>query len=90
MYEEGNDFSFFCGQIDALTFLPINEARHDGVADIRDTIPDEAITRIDYFDSTNATEYFRKFRQVRHHGVPILNIRRILLSVRSPCQEEHE
>ena len=49
-----DDFRLYCGQIDALAFLPIDKI-NEGITFLRDTAPEEALPLLDYFDNTYVT-----------------------------------
>jgi hypothetical protein len=51
MYKEDNEFRLFCGQLDALAFLPLWEV-HEGIQYIKQTISEVAEPLVDYFDRT--------------------------------------
>ena len=51
MYKEDNEFRLFCGQLDALAFLPLWEV-HEGIQYIKQTISEAAEPLVDYFDRT--------------------------------------
>ena len=54
LYESNDDFCLFCGQIDALAFLPVDEVS-EGMAFLRESAPDEAAPLLEYFDTTYVT-----------------------------------
>ena len=58
LYESNDDFCLFCGQIDALAFLPVDEVS-EGMAFLRESIPDEAAPLLEYFDTTYVTGHMR-------------------------------
>ena len=58
LYESNNDFHLFCGQIDALAFLPLDEVS-EGMAFLRESVPEEAIPLLEYFDTTYVTGHLR-------------------------------
>lgn len=76
VYETVDDFRLFCGQIDALAFLPPDQVT-EGMAHLRDSVPEEAAPLLEYFDATYVTGQLRP----RVHGAQIdglrLNFRRI-------------
>ena len=51
MYKDDNEFRLFCGQLDALAFLPLWEV-HEGMQYIKQTMPEAAEPLVDYFDRT--------------------------------------
>jgi len=65
-------FGLFCGQIDALAFLPVDEVT-DCMSHLKDTAPEEAETLLEYFDSTNVSGQLRPWH---HHDGLRLNFRR--------------
>ncbi|MPC67205.1 hypothetical protein E2C01_061373 [Portunus trituberculatus] len=50
-YQTDNTFRIFCGQLDALAILPPNEVL-EGMQHLKDTMPDDAIPLVEYFDQT--------------------------------------
>ena len=76
LYEADDDFRLFCGQIDALAFLPFDDVT-EGMNQLRNSAPDEAASLLDYFDASYVTGQLRPLA----HGVPAdgirLNFRRI-------------
>ena len=58
LYETNDNFHLFCGQIDALAFLPTDEVT-EGMTHLRDSTPDEAVSLIDYLDATYVTGQLR-------------------------------
>ena len=58
LYESNDDFHLFCGQIDALAFLPVDEVS-EGMAFLRESAPDEAAPLLEYFDTTYVTGHIR-------------------------------
>ena len=82
MYEISDYFRLFCGQIDALAFLPVEEVT-DGMIHLKDTVLEEAETWLEYFNSTYVSG---QLRPRRHHDGLGLNFRLtspIFLSYRS-------
>ena len=51
MYETKDDFRLFCGQIDTLAFLPVDEDT-DGMIYMKDTASEEAELLRENFDVT--------------------------------------
>jgi len=64
MYKTNDDFRLFCCQINALGFLPINQVT-DGMIHVKDTVPEEAETLLEYFYSKTSGQ----FRLLRHNGL---------------------
>ena len=60
-YENDNEFRLFCGQIDALAFLPLEEV-NDGIEYLKETVPEEAEALLNYFDSTYVSGQLRPRR----------------------------
>ena len=58
LYESNNDFHLFCVQIDALAFLRLNE-EYEGMALLRESVPEEATPLLEYFDTTYVTGHLR-------------------------------
>ena len=60
MYEHDNDFRLFCGQIDALAFLPLDEVA-EGMRHLTQTVPEEA-EALEYFNSIYVSGQLRPRR----------------------------
>ena len=58
-YRDDEDFKLFCGQLDALAFLPIEDIP-EGITYIRTITPIDAEGLVDYFDQTYVTGTFRR------------------------------
>ena len=58
LYESNDDFRLFCGKIDALAFLPVDEVS-EGMAFLRESAPDKAAPLLEYFDTTYVTGHMR-------------------------------
>ena len=54
-----NEFRLFCGQLDALALLPLQDVSA-GMAHIRRTMPPEAADLVEYFDATYVSGALRK------------------------------
>lgn len=63
LYELNNEFRLFCGQLDALAFLPPEDVK-EGMAHLRSTMPEEAAPLLEYFDSTYISGQLRHHRSV--------------------------
>ena len=72
-YERDNDFRLYCGQIDALAFLPLDEVQQ-GMVYLKETVLEEAEPLLEYFDSTYVTG---QLRPRRNNDGLVLNFRRI-------------
>lgn len=72
-YENDNGFRLFCGQIDALAFLPLEEVS-EGMDLLKETAPEEAESLVHYFDSTYVSGQLRPRRN--NNGL-VVNFRRI-------------
>ena len=57
-YRDDEHFKLFCGQLDALAFLPIEDIP-EGITYIRTITPIDAEGLVDYFDQTYVTGTFR-------------------------------
>ena len=78
MYKEDNELRLFCGQLDALAFLPLWEV-HKGIQYINQTMPEAAEPLVDYFDRTYVSGRLRQRPQQQHENqdnVPPIRIRR--------------
>ena len=73
LYENDNDFRLFCGQIEALAFLPPDEVT-DGITYLRNSAPEAASELLNYFDSTYVSG---QLRPRRHQDLLKLNFHRI-------------
>ena len=62
LYELNNEFRLFCGQLDALVFLPPEDVK-EGMVHLHFTMPEEAAPLLEYFDSTYISG------QLRHHRI---------------------
>ena len=58
LHESNNDFRLFCGQIDVLAFLPLDEVS-EAMAFLRESVPEEATPLVEYFDTTYVTGHLR-------------------------------
>ena len=77
MYKD-DEFRLFCGQLDALAFLPLWEL-HEGMQYIKQTMPEAAEPLVDYFDRTYVSGRLRQRPQQQHEDqekVPPIRIRR--------------
>ena len=77
-YRDDEDFKLFCGQIDALAFLPIDDIP-EGIMYIRHNTAHAAEDLVDYFDQTYVTGTFRRagVPQEGLNGVAIVHMRRV-------------
>ena len=77
-YRDDEDFKLFCGQLDALAFLPIEDIP-EGITDIRTITPIDAEGLVDYFDQTYVTGTFRRAGIPRNgpDGGALLHMRRV-------------
>ena len=64
MYKDDNELRLFCGQLDALAFLPLWEV-HEGIQYIKQTMPEAAEPLVDYFDRTYVSGRLRQ----RHNSI---------------------
>ena len=74
-YNEDEEFNFFCGQIDALAFLPINEVS-EGFEHLRRIAPDGCDDLLEYFDTYYVNGTLRQ-RNIGNGNLRI-NIRRFV------------
>lgn len=58
-YQTDDEFRIFCGQLDALAFLPPDEVL-EGMQHLKDTMPDAAIPLVEYFDQTYVSGQLRQ------------------------------
>lgn len=58
-YRTDEEFSHFCGMLDGVAFLPINDVPR-GMAFLRNNIPDGTEDLIQYFDETYVTGTYRR------------------------------
>ncbi|XP_063860926.1 uncharacterized protein LOC135101224 [Scylla paramamosain] len=63
LYESDEEFRLFCGQVDALAFLPPKDVK-DGMSYLRSTMPEEAAPLLEYFDSTYISGQLRHCRNI--------------------------
>ncbi len=63
LYESDEGFRLFCGQVDALAFLPPKDVK-DGMSYLRSTMPEEAAPLLEYFDSTYISGQLRHRRNI--------------------------
>ncbi|XP_076061379.1 uncharacterized protein LOC143037146 [Oratosquilla oratoria] len=63
LYESDDEFRLFCGQLDALAFLPTEDV-HEGMKHLRSTMPNEAAALVEYFDSTYVSGQLHHQRRV--------------------------
>jgi len=59
IYRADDDFKLFCGQLDALAFLPIEKVS-EGMTYIKSVMPIEAEELVEYFDSTYVSGSVRR------------------------------
>ena len=81
LYKDNNEVKVFCGMLDALAFLPVNDVQA-GMSYIRDHVPDvdskDALqTLINYFDSTYVSGTVRKIQRPSNGDGLIVRLRRI-------------
>ena len=63
LYESDDDFRLFCGQIDALAFLPLHEVS-EGMTYLRESAPEESTPLLEYFDTNYVTGHLRPRPQI--------------------------
>src|SRR5580698_10155601 len=61
MYKQVNEFRLFCGQLDALALLPVDEVPA-GMTYLRTIAPPAAADVIEYFDTTYVSGTYRQSR----------------------------
>ena len=61
-YKEDAELKHFCGMIDALAFLPVSDV-DDGMAFLKENVPEEVIPLLNYFDSTYVSGSYRSVRR---------------------------
>ncbi|XP_076044781.1 uncharacterized protein LOC143027383 [Oratosquilla oratoria] len=62
LYEEDPEFRLFCGQLDALAFLPPEDVKA-GMALLRSTMPDDAADLVEYLDAIYVSGQLRHQRR---------------------------
>ena len=77
-YRDDEDFKLFCGQLDALAFLPIEDIP-EGITYICTITPIDAEGLVDYFDQRYVTGTFRRAGIPRNgpDGGALLHMRRV-------------
>jgi len=77
-YREEEDVKLFCGMLDGLAFLPLDDIS-DGMAYLRENTPDGLEPLIDYFDSTYVSGTYRRIQlPPRSDGsLPAIRMRRM-------------
>ena len=70
-YTADDDFKLFCGKLDGLAFLPINDV-HDGMDSLMQHTPDGAQELVDYFNKTYVTGTYRRVQPL--HGQVGINL----------------
>jgi len=61
MYRENEEFSEFCGKMDGLAFLPIDDVK-EGMTYLRTIVPSDAEELLDYFDKTYVNGTYRRIQ----------------------------
>jgi len=64
LYREDEEFRLFCGMLDGLAFLPVDDVPA-GIVHLRTLVPNGGAPLLDYFDATYVTG---RYRQVRAQG----------------------
>ena len=72
-YENDNEFRLFCGHIDALAFLPLDQVS-EGMDYLKDNLPEAAEELLHYFDSNYVSG---QLRQRRDNNGLVVNFRRV-------------
>ena len=77
-YRDDEDFKLFCGQLDALAFLPTEDIP-EGIMYLRGNTPPDAEPLVDYFDQTYVTGTYRRAGVPRDgpYGAAIVRMRRV-------------
>ena len=73
-YTADDDFKLFCGKLDGLAFLPIDDV-HDGMDSLMQHTPDGAQELVDYFKKTYVTGTYRRVQPL--HGQVGINLQRM-------------
>lgn len=73
-YREDEEFRLYCGQLDALAFLPVDRVE-EGMAFIRRTMPPAAVDLVNYFDETYVSGPLKK--RPLQNGTLRLRLRRL-------------
>ncbi|KAB0805386.1 hypothetical protein PPYR_02356 [Photinus pyralis] len=72
-YREDEDFSNFCGMLDGLAFLPLEDVAR-GMEFLRQNIPEGAEDLVEYFDATYVSGTNRRVGNVNDDNVRIRNV----------------
>jgi len=67
-YREDQNLIEFCGKMDGLAFLPVEDVK-DGMAYLKNIVPEEVETLLNYFDATYVNG---KYRQVKNENNKIV------------------
>ena len=77
VYKESDEFKQFCGELDGLAFLPVDDVAA-GMEYLKDNCPDAAVPLLEYFDQTYVSGTFiQRSCHIPEDGVPAINFRRI-------------
>ena len=73
-YKENSDFRHFCGMIDGLAFLPVQDVE-EGMAYLKDNVPNDGAPLLDYFDATYISGTYRAIRRPAENGSSSCTVR---------------
>jgi len=75
-YKDDNEFRLYCGQLDALAFLPIDQVPA-GMNHLKETMPEPAEPLVEYFDRTYVSGKLRQVPQQNGNNLAPIRIRRV-------------
>ena len=67
VYKENNEVQHYCGILNGLAFLPV-DGIVQGLAYLRERMPDDLEQLVNYFDATYVSGTFRHVHQAQAHG----------------------
>ena len=73
-YKTDEDFRIFCGEVDGLAFLPVDEVK-EGMEHLKRRIPDGAQELVNYFDKTYVNGTYRRAQPA--HGQEGIRIQHV-------------
>ena len=74
--KESEDFRQFCGQIDSLAFIPVEDVPA-GMQLLKDRCTEDAAPLLEYFDQTYVSGTYVQRRRNQQPQIPAVNLRRI-------------
>ena len=77
LYKRDDGFRLFCGQLDGLALLPVDEVTA-GMAHLRATAPPEAASLLEYFDTTYVSGTYRQRKSAAASTSTTLSLRRVV------------